>query len=63
MIQVTSTAGLVGYLQGNMKGIISFLDAIPEEQRTYSEKKTLEYLQKALVESDEIWEQVKHNKY
>jgi hypothetical protein len=63
MIQITSTAGLIGYLQGNMKGIISFLELIPEEKRTYSEKRTLEYLKKAITESDEIWETVKYNKY
>ena len=62
---IESKAGLIGYLQGSIKGTVSTIkgaleskDATKEELEYYL-KATLEYLQKTVVESEEIWQKVK----
>ena len=58
-ITITSKAGLIGYLEGNMRGIINMIELVPEKERTYSERRTLEYLKDALHQSEIVWEKVK----
>lgn len=63
MENITSKAGLVGYLQGNIKGVIGYLELALEEERTSKEEAILNHLKKVLVESEELWEKVRSEKY
>ena len=56
---ITSKAGLVGWLQGSIKGTLTTLKTQEEENRSYEVKTAIRYLEQALKESDEIWERVK----
>lgn len=58
-MEIASKSALIGYLEGNMKAIISLIQVIPEEKRTYAEKRTMEILKEAIFESDEAWQKVK----
>ena len=65
-ITVESKAGLIGYLQGSIKGTISTVkNAVEAKDNTKAElehylKITLKQLQKALNESEELWNEVKY---
>jgi hypothetical protein len=63
MEDITSKAGLVGYLQGNIRGVIGYLELTPEEERTSRDKAILTHLKKVTVECEELWEKVKSEKY
>jgi hypothetical protein len=58
-MEILSKASLIGYLEGNMKGLIHLIESIPEKERTYSEKRTIETLKDAIARSEEAWERVK----
>ena len=59
VMEILSPASLIGYLQGNMKFLISLIEVIPEDKRTYAEKKTINVLKETIFQSDEAWEKVK----
>ena len=65
-ITVESKAGLIGYLQGSIRGTVSTIKSIVEakdntkEELEYYLKITLNQLQKALDESEEFWNEVKY---
>jgi len=63
MENITSKAGLVGYLQGNILGIIGYLELTPEEERTSREEAILSHLKKIIVETEELWEKIRLEKY
>lgn len=62
---IQSKAGLIGYLQGSIKGTISTAKGVLESKdNTKGElehylKATLDQLNKTLIESEEIWQRVK----
>ena len=63
MEDITSKAGLVGYLQGNVRGVIGYLELTPEEDRTSKERAILNHLKKVVVECEELWKKVRSEKY
>ncbi len=62
---IQSKAGLVGYLQGSIRGTVSTITSIVEskdntkEELEYYLKITLNQLKKTLDESEEVWDRVK----
>jgi hypothetical protein len=67
---IQSKAGLIGYLQGSIKGTVSTLkDAVEAKDECSKEvlifrlNIALKHLQKTLVESEEIWERVIAKQY
>ena len=67
---VQSKAGLIGYLQGSIKGSVSTLKDAVEGKNDYTKKElifhleiALKQLQKTLDQSEEIWERVIAKQY
>lgn len=64
-MNIETKAGLVGYLQGSIKGTVSILEHsvgtgdVTKAELEYYLKSALKQLQKVLVESEKIWEEVK----
>ena len=62
---IQSKAGLIGYLQGSIRGTVSTIKHMLESKEAtkgeleYCLKITLDRLTKSLDESEEIWEKVK----
>ena len=62
-MEIVSQAGLIGYLQGNMRALIHLIESIPEKERTYSEKRTIDTLKDVIAKSEETWENVKMSRF
>ncbi len=65
--EIYSKSGLIGYLQGSIKGVINTLEWACEDRDSHSEafttyqiKSLVSSLKSVLEESEEIWENVKH---
>jgi hypothetical protein len=56
---VTSKSGLIGFLQGNIKGALNTLSY--SEESSWVIITAIKQLEAALVESEEIWNRVKSN--
>ena len=57
---IRSKAGLIGYLEGNFKGIVWMLKGIERERKlTMLENSILNTIESTLKESEEMWERVK----
>lgn len=63
---IETKAGLIGYLQGSISGTVRTVKTIVESKSSSKEqlehylKVTLDQLQRALTESEKIWQEVKH---
>jgi hypothetical protein len=58
---IKSKSGLIGYLEGTVKGTISCIKTY--EDITPREKTLLKLLESTLTDCQETWEEVKDSKY
>ena len=70
MTSIESKAGLIGYLQGSIKGTVSTIKGAVEakgdcskEELAYCLQAALKQLQRTLDQSEEIWEKVRGTQY
>ena len=56
---IQSKAGLIGYYEGTIKTTLRTLRQIPEEQRSWDIKSTIEQLERTLEQGDEVWLRVR----
>ena len=58
---ISSRAGLIGYYEGYLKGILSHLKR--REDPNAEDKFIIEMLELALANGNEIWEKIKNKSY